>query len=203
MQICLLFYQDQTYMESGQSRCTWCTNDQIYIDYHDHEWGRPVHEDEKLFEFLILEGAQAGLNWLTILKKRASYRLAFAGFQADIVARFTEEDKINLLSNLGIIRNSAKINSAINNARLFLDVQQEFGSFDAYIWAFMPGNQAIINHWKNAADIPASTEISVEISKNLRKRGFTFAGPVICYAFMQATGMVDDHLSSCYRNHSV
>lgn len=190
-------------MGKAQTRCTWCTNDEIYINYHDLEWGRPIHEDKRLFEFLLLEGAQAGLNWLTILKKREGYRSAFAGFEADRVACFTEEDKINMLSNPGIIRNRIKINSAVNNAELFLNIQQEFGSFNTYIWAFMPGNQAIINQWENQADIPASTEISVAISKDLRKRGFTFVGPVICYAFMQATGMVDDHLLSCFRKEGV
>lgn len=182
------------------TRCIWCSSDELYIKYHDSEWGNPVREDKKLFEFILLEGAQAGLNWLTILKKRENYREAFAGFDVQKVADFTQEDISRLLLNPGIIRNKAKIISAIKNARSFKSVQEEFGSFSSYIWNFMPEGQPILNSWNIPAEVPVSTELSALISKDLIKRGFSFLGPVICYAFMQATGMVDDHLLSCYRN---
>ena len=171
------------------TRCQWAGTDPLYVAYHDLEWGVPVHDDRLLFEFLVLEGAQAGLSWSTILKKRAAYRAAFDGFDPAIVAAYDDAKVAELLANPGIVRNRAKIASAIGNARAFLAVQQEFGSFDAYIWQFVNGRPRQ-NSWRSLAEIPASTSESEAMSKDLRKRGFTFVGPTICYAHMQATGMV-------------
>ncbi len=179
-------------------RCSWCGDDPLYVRYHDEEWGVPVHDDRKLFEFLVLEGAQAGLSWLTILRRREGYARAFAGFDAQRVARFGEHDFERLVGDASIIRNRAKIRATITNARAFLQVQYEFGSFDAYIWRFVE-NQPIRNHWKRLEDIPAMTPLSETISKDLKTRGFGFVGPTIVYAHMQATGMVNDHLVSCFR----
>jgi DNA-3-methyladenine glycosylase I len=179
-------------------RCSWCGDDPLYVRYHDEEWGVPVHDDRKLFEFLVLEGAQAGLSWLTILRRREGYARAFAGFDAQRVARFGERDFERLVGDASIIRNRAKIRATITNARAFLQVQHEFGSFDAYIWRFVE-NQPIRNHWKRLEDIPAMTPLSETISKDLKTRGFGFVGPTIVYAHMQATGMVNDHLVSCFR----
>ena len=182
-------------------RCAWAKND-LAIDYHDKEWGVPVHDDQRLFEFLILEGAQAGLSWDTILRKRDNYRAAFAEFDPAKVARFTEAKCAKLMQNEGIIRNRLKIASAVSNAKAFLVVQKEFGSFDSYIWAFVDG-KPIVNKTRSVSDIVAKTEISDAISKDLRKRGFNFVGSTIMYAFMQATGMVNDHLLSCFRYKEV
>lgn len=177
-------------------RCDWAATPAM-IAYHDDEWGRPVHDDRALFEFLILEGAQAGLSWSTILNKRDNYRQAFAGFDPAKVARFTARDAARLLKNEGIVRNRLKIASTIQNAIAFLAVQEEFGSFDRYIWSFVDG-KPIVNRWKQMAQVPARTAQSDAMSKDLRKRGFNFVGSTICYAFMQAVGMVNDHLASCY-----
>ncbi|MBI4995531.1 MAG: DNA-3-methyladenine glycosylase I [Rhodocyclales bacterium] len=179
-----------------QSRCPWCGDDPLYVDYHDQEWGVPCHDDRRLFEFLILEGAQAGLSWLTILRKRENYRRAFAGFDAAAVARFGAADVARLLADPGIVRNRLKISAAIDNARAFLKVQEEFGSFDAYSWAFV-GGKPVINEWRSLAEIPAETDVSRALSRDLKKRGFRFVGPTIMYAHMQAVGMVNDHLISC------
>ncbi|MEW6361193.1 MAG: DNA-3-methyladenine glycosylase I [Pyrinomonadaceae bacterium] len=178
-------------------RCGWARND-LAIEYHDSEWGVPLHNDQKLFEFIVLEGAQAGLSWDTILKKREAYRRAFAGFDVEKVARFGEKQIEKLLSDPGIIRNRLKIASAINNARAFIKVAEEFGSFDSYIWRFVDG-KPLINRWKELSEIPARTPLSDLISKDLKKRGFSFVGSTIVYAHMQATGMVNDHLTSCFR----
>jgi len=178
-------------------RCTWASNE-LNIPYHDTEWGVPVHDDRLLFEFLILEGAQAGLSWDTVLRKREAYREAFAGFDPAKVAGFSDSKLEKLMLNEGIIRNRLKIWSARSNAKAFLAVQKEFRSFDAYIWGFF-GGKPIVNKWKGLGDVPAKTEISDAISKDLRKRGFNFVGSTIMYAFMQATGMVNDHLVSCFR----
>ena len=183
-------------LSTGQKRCHWCTNDELYIRYHDEEWGVPCHDDQTLFEFLILEGAQAGLNWLTILKRREGYRNALAGFDVQKVARFNETDVERLLNDKGIIRNHLKINSAITNARAFIKVQEEFGSFDAYIWQFV-NHQPIINRWQTMKEVPVTTPESDAMSKDLKKQGFKYAGSTICYAYMQAMGMVNDHLVSC------
>lgn len=177
-------------------RCGWVNDDQIYIDYHDHEWGIPLHDDDKLFEFLILEGFQAGLSWLTILRKRDNFRKAFDNFKALKIVKYDAYKIEELLQDAGIIRNRLKIVGTITNAKLFLEIQQEFGSFDAYIWQFTNG-QVIDNQRNNAKNIPASTPISDVMSKDLKKRGFKFIGSTICYAFMQATGMVNDHLINC------
>ncbi|WP_442589551.1 DNA-3-methyladenine glycosylase I [Pedobacter sp. AW31-3R] len=178
-------------------RCGWCGNDPLYIKYHDEEWGKPVYDDQILFEFLILEGAQAGLSWITILKRRAHYRKAFAGFDVARVAAFDEADVERLMQDTGIIRNRLKVNSAISNARLFIRVQQEFGSFADYLWGFMPDRKPLVNHFRSLAEVPARTAISDAISKDMKKRGFKFFGTTICYAHMQATGMVNDHVQGC------
>ena len=180
------------------NRCGWVGEDPLMIEYHDHGWGVPVHDDVRLFEFLILEGAQAGLSWSTILKKRETYRQAFRDFDPAVVARFDDDDKARLLADAGIVRNRLKIRSAIENAKAVLQVQEEFGSFDAYIWQFVEGTP-VQNHWETMTDIPAQTPASVQMSKALKKRGFRFVGPTICYAFMQAVGMVNDHLVGCFR----
>ena len=179
-------------------RCAWVSNDQLYRDYHDYEWGVPVHDDRLLFEFLILEGAQAGLSWITVLRKRESYRAAFAGFDPAVVADFDEQKQAELLQNPGIVRNRLKIASTIDNARAFLKVQEEFGSFDTYIWGFVNGTP-ILNSWATIKEVPASTAISDAMSRDLKKRGFRFVGSTICYAFMQAVGMVNDHTTDCFR----
>jgi DNA-3-methyladenine glycosylase I len=179
------------------TRCPWARND-LAILYHDNEWGVPVHQDCRLFEFLMLEGAQAGLSWDTILRKRENYRAAFAGFDPTVVARFHSRKIEQLLNDSGIVRNRLKIASAIQNAQAVLKVSQEFGSFDHYIWQFVEG-QPRVNAWKSLRSVPARTTQSDAMSKDLRRRGFTFVGSTICYAFMQAVGMVNDHLVSCFR----
>lgn len=178
-------------------RCTWPSNE-LAIRYHDEEWGVPLHDDQKLFEFLILEGAQAGLSWDTILRKRENYRRAFDAFDANKVARYTEKRIEKLMQNEGIVRNRLKIASAVSNAKTFLKVQKEFGSFDAYIWSFV-NYKPIVNKWKESSQIPATSPESDAISKDMKKRGFNFVGSTIVYAHMQATGMVNDHLVSCFR----
>lgn len=178
-------------------RCTWCGTDPLYVRYHDEEWGKEVHDDQVLFEFLVLESAQAGLSWITILRRRENYRQAFAGFDPLKVAAFGKHDVERLMNDAGIIRNRMKIEAAINNAREFLKVQAEFGSFDTYLYSFMPEGKPIVNKISTSADIPAKTEISDRIAKDMKKRGFKFFGSTICYAHMQATGMVNDHLETC------
>lgn len=180
------------------TRCGWAGSDPLYVAYHDHEWGVPLHDDQRLFEMLVLEGAQAGLSWITILRKREAYRAAFDGFDPGRVARYTPARIERLLGNAGIVRNRLKITSAVNNARRFLAVQKEFGSFDAYIWRFVDGRPKM-NAWASLEQIPARTAESDAMSKDLRQRGFTFVGSTICYAHMQATGMVNDHVVTCHR----
>ncbi len=179
-------------------RCDWSTSDPAYIHYHDTEWGVPVHDDRKLFEFLILEGAQAGLSWLTILKRREGYRKAFADFDPEKVARFSQKEIQALLTDTRIIRNKLKVNSAVTNARAFLNIQEAFGSFDAYAWRFVDGRQKV-NAFRSVDQIPATSRESDAFSKDLKQRGFKFTGSTIVYAHMQATGMVNDHLVSCFR----
>lgn len=181
-----------------KSRCPWATDD-LYFRYHDEEWGVPVHDDRLLFEFIILEGAQAGLSWRTILNKRENYRAAFDNFDAEKIARYNEARITRLLNNAGIIRNRLKISSTIQNAKAFLKVREEFGSFDAYQWRFVDG-KPIINHRKSIKEVPAKTKISDAMSKDLLQRGFKFVGSTICYAHMQAVGMVNDHLVTCFRH---
>ena len=183
---------------TDKPRCAWAGTDPLMIRYHDDEWGRPLHDDRKLFEFLVLEGAQAGLSWSTILKKRKAYRKAFADFDPVKVARFTPARIEKLLGDPGIVRNRLKVESATSNAKAFLKVQDEFGSFDAYLWRFVDG-RPVINRFRRLADIPAETERSRQLGKDLKKRGFRFVGPTICYAFMQAVGMVNDHTTDCFR----
>ncbi len=179
-----------------KKRCQWA-KDEPNITYHDEEWGRPQHDDQRLFEFLILEGAQAGLSWITVLKRRTGYRNAFSNFDVKKVSKFTETRVEKLLLDESIIRNKLKIRSVINNAKNLLKIQKEFGSFDAYLWEFV-NHEPIKNKFKTQSDLPASTEISEKLSKDLKMRGFTFVGPTICYALMQATGMVCDHTSECF-----
>ncbi len=179
-------------------RCTWCGSDPAYVAYHDEEWGVPVHDDRLLFEFLILEGAQAGLSWSTILKKRENYRRAFHDFDVERIAQYTDKDVARLLGDPGIVRNRLKVASAIRNARAVLDIRKEFTSLDHYIWSFVDG-VPIQNAWKSMAELPAKTDLSDTMSKDLKKHGFNFVGSTICYAFMQAVGMVNDHTTNCFR----
>ncbi len=179
-------------------RCGWCGDDPLYREYHDKEWGRQVTDDRKMFEFLTLESAQAGLSWITILRKRENYRRAFAGFDVERVAAFTDADVERLLADPGIIRNRLKIKAAITNARRFIEVQREFGSFCAYLRSFLPGGEPVVNHPRSLAEIPASTPLSDAISLDMKKRGFKFFGTTICYAHLQAVGYVNDHLVDCH-----
>lgn len=179
-------------------RCHWCGNDPLYMKYHDEEWGKETHDDNLLFEFLVLEAAQAGLSWITILRKRENYKRLFADFDAEKVALFTPDNVERILLNPGIIRNRLKVIAAIKNAQLFLDVQKEFGSFDKYLYSFMPNGKPLINTFVSSKQTPASTPISDAIAKDMKKRGFKFFGTTICYAYMQATGMVNDHALDCH-----
>lgn len=179
-------------------RCAWVTDDPLYLDYHDKEWGVPVYDDDKLFEFLVLEGMQAGLSWITILKKRDNYRKAFEKFNAKKIVKFDENDVARLLQNEGIIRNKLKVNAIINNAKCYLDVKKQYGDFASYIWDFV-GGKPITNRWEKSKDVPANNELSDQMSKSLKKHGFKFVGTTICYAYMQATGMINDHEVGCFR----
>lgn len=185
-----------------RERCSWCGDDPIYVAYHDNEWGVPVRDDRTLFEFLILEGAQAGLSWITILRKRDAYRVAFDDFDPERVAGYDERKIESLLSDPGIVRNRQKVRAAVGNAEAFLRVQEEAGSFSDYIWSFVDG-RPIQNEWQSLDQIPATTPLAESISKDLKRKGFRFVGPTIVYAHMQATGMVNDHLVSCFRHHEV
>ncbi len=185
-------------MEHMTKRCEWCGTDPLYVAYHDHEWGTPLRDDRGLFEFLVLEGAQAGLSWLTILKKRENYRQAFHGFDPQRVSAYSAVDVQRLLADPGIVRNRLKIESAIRNAQRVLDIMGEFGSFDSFIWRYVD-HHPIRNSWRTLSEIPASSELSDMMSKDLKTRGFNFVGSTICYAFMQAVGMVNDHLVGCFR----
>lgn len=183
-------------------RCAWVNEDPLYIDYHDNEWGKPLYDDQQLFEFLILESFQAGLSWITILKKRENFRKAFDHFDANKIAGYDEHKVEELMQNAGIIRNRLKIKAAITNAQRYLDVRKEEGSFSKYIWSFV-GGSPIVNKWKSLKEVPANTDISDEMSKTLKKKGFKFVGSTICYAFMQATGMVNDHTTDCFKYGSI
>lgn len=180
------------------NRCPWCGNDELYVKYHDEEWGVPVHDDNKHFEFLVLESAQAGLSWITILRKRENYRKAYDGFDPVRVAQYDEKKIGELMQDPGIIRNRRKIESSINNARCFLKIQEEFGSFDKYIWSFV-NNKPVKNHWTDISQLPARSELSDRVSRDLQARGFKFLGSVIIYSHLQATGLINDHLISCFR----
>ncbi|WP_215146013.1 DNA-3-methyladenine glycosylase I [Exiguobacterium qingdaonense] len=179
-----------------ETRCPWCGSDPLYVRYHDEEWGKPVHDDRKHFECLTLESAQAGLSWITILRKRENYRVAYRNFHVTEVAQFTDEDVERLMSDSGIVRNRRKIDASINNAKQFIKIQQEFGSFDSYIWSFVD-DKPIVNAWSRVEDVPATTPLSERLSKDLKRRGFKFLGPTTVYAHLQATGIVNDHLASC------
>lgn len=185
--------------KADMSRCAWVSDEEIYIDYHDQEWGRlnQFDNDHYLFEMLVLEGAQAGLSWITILKRREAYREAFQKFDPQKVALFEEEDIERLSHNEGIIRNERKIRSAVKNAQALLEVQEKFGSFHAYLWQFV-GEAPVVNHWKTEAEVPASSSLSMRLAKDLKRRGFSFVGPVICYAYLQAIGLIQDHTMGCF-----
>ena len=183
-------------------RCPWCGTDELYVRYHDEEWGVPVHDDKKHFEFLVLESAQAVLNWITVLKKRENSRTAYDDFDVLKVAGYDEEKFQELMNNKGIIRNRLKIKASINNAKCFIKIQKEFGSFDNYIWSFTGYNQ-VVNHWKEIREIHAVSELSHRVSKDLKKRGFSFLGSTIIYAHLQATGIINDHLISCFRHMQI
>ncbi len=181
----------------GIQRCEWAGNDPLYVQYHDEEWGRPLHDDTRLFEMLCLEGAQAGLSWITILRKRENYRAAFDGFDPVKIATYDDERCAELLQNPGIVRNRLKVRAFVRNAQSFLKVQAEYGGFDRYIWQFVDG-KPMVNHWRSLQEVPVSTAEAESMSKDLKRRGFTFVGPTICYAYMQAAGMVDDHIVACF-----
>ena len=183
-------------------RCSWCGDDPLYVRYHDEEWGVPLHDDRKLFELLTLEGAQAGLSWITVLRKRENYRAAFHNFDAAKIARYTAKDVERLMGDAGIVRNRLKIEGTIASARAYLDVLDKEGSFDGYLWQFVDG-KPVQNRWRSLSDAPTSTPVSDLMSKTLKKRGFKFVGSTICYAFMQASGMVNDHVVNCYRHKEV
>ncbi len=187
---------------SGVQRCEWCRGDELYEAYHDMEWGVPLFEDQKLFEFLILETFQAGLSWITILRKRENFREAFDDFDYHKVADYSEEKVEQLMENSGIVRNEKKIKASISNAAAFIEIQREHGSFSAYIWSFT-NHRPLLNHWERYKDAPAKTAVSIALSKDLKKRGFKFVGPTVVYAHMQATGMVNDHEVSCFRHAEV
>ena len=179
-------------------RCDWCRDDKLYMRYHDEEWGKPLFDNQRLFEFLVLETAQAGLSWITILRRRENYRVAFDAFDVDMIASYDEKKRQSLLADSGIIRNRLKIDSAINNAGKIVDMRNSGTSLSEYLWRFV-GGQPVQNHFSRLSDIPASTDVSKKMSRDMKRRGFSFTGPTICYAFMQATGMVNDHLTSCFR----
>lgn len=185
-------------MTSGPARCAWCGTDPLYVAYHDEEWGVPLHDDRRLFELLVLEGAQAGLSWITVLRKREAYRRAFDGFDPHLVAAYTPERQAAILQDPGIVRNRLKVAAAVTNARAFLAVQAGFGSFDAYLWGFA-GGRPQVNRWRSTAEVPAVTPAAEALSKDLRRRGFTFVGPTIVYAYMQSAGLVDDHVLGCWK----
>jgi len=180
------------------NRCNWCGDDPLYVKYHDEEWGEPVHSDRKHFEFLVLESAQAGLSWITILRKRENYRKAYDEFDFNKVALYDDSKVLELIQNEGIIRNKLKIAASINNAKMFIKIQDEFGSFDNYIWSFV-NNTPLINQWDNISKVPATSELSDKVSKDLKKRGFKFLGSTITYAHLQATGIINDHITSCFK----
>lgn len=184
------------------NRCTWCENDELYVKYHDEEWGAPVHDDKKHFEFLVLESAQAGLSWLTVLRKRENYRKAYDDFDVNKVSQYDENKIQELMQNAGIIRNRKKIEASVNNAKCFIKIQKEFGSFDKYIWSFV-NNNPVINNWNHISEIPAASQLSDKVSKDLKSRGFKFLGTTIVYAHLQATGLINDHLLSCFRHDEV
>lgn len=185
-------------MAGQKKRCPWCEGTEIYLAYHDEEWGTPVHDDRVQFEFLVLEAAQAGLSWLTVLRKRDSYRAAYDDFDVAKVARYGKRKTDSLLADPGIIRNRLKVEASINNAARFIEVQEEFGSFDRYLWGFVDG-RPVRNHWKDLSEVPARTELSDRVSKDLKERGFRFVGSTIIYSHLQATGLVNDHLVDCFR----
>lgn len=189
-------------LQAWSQRCEWVGSDPLMIEYHDKEWGVPVHDDTKLFEFLVLDAMQAGLSWMTVLKKRENFRTAFDNFDVKKIAKYDESKLEELLLDKGIIRNRQKINACIKNAQAFLEIQKEIGSFDAYIWQFV-GGQTIKNSWTKLSDLPPNTPKSDMLSKNMKSRGFSFVGSTICYAFMQAAGMVNDHTIDCFRYHEV
>lgn len=184
------------------NRCGWCLSSELYMEYHDNEWGKPLYDDRMLFEFLVLESFQSGLSWITILNKRENFRQAYDNFDIDIVANYNDDKFEELMNNSGIIRNSAKIDASINNAKLVKQIQSQHGSFQKYIWEFV-GGKPIKNKWGSLSQVPSQTDLSIKMSKQMKKEGFKFLGPTTCYSFMQATGMVNDHLKTCFRYNQV
>lgn len=185
-----------------RTRCPWPGRDPLYMDYHDREWGVPLRDDRKLFELLVLESAQAGLSWITILRRREGYRRAFEGFDPQVVARYGETRIASLLEDPGIIRNRKKVESAVSNAQAFLGIQEAFGSFSSYLWGFVDG-KPVVNNWEEMGSVPAKTPLSETISRDMKSRGFSFFGPMACYAFLQSAGLVNDHLAGCFRHREV
>jgi len=186
----------------GRRRCPWPGDDPLYIRYHDREWGVALHDDRRLFEFLLLEGFQAGLSWITVLRKRAAFRAAMDAFDPEKIARYDEPKILALMKNADLIRNRRKLQAAVQNARAFLALLEDFGTFDAYIWRFVDG-RPVVNHWRRPEQVPARSALSRAMSRDLRQRGFAFVGPTICYAYMQAVGMVNDHLVDCFRHREI
>ncbi|MFN3195115.1 MAG: DNA-3-methyladenine glycosylase I [Chlorobiota bacterium] len=184
------------------NRCGWCLSSELYMEYHDKEWGKPLYDDRLLFEFLVLESFQSGLSWITILNKRENFRLAYDNFEIETVAKYNDDKLKELMNNSGIIRNSAKIDASINNAKLVKQIQSQHGSFQKYIWEFV-GGKPIKNKWGSLSQVPSQTDLSIKMSKQMKKEGFKFLGPTTCYSFMQATGMVNDHLKTCFRYNQV
>jgi DNA-3-methyladenine glycosylase I len=198
----MLFIKKQEPLRMDRTRCAWPAKDPLYVEYHDNEWGVPVYDDDKLFEFLILETFQAGLSWITVLRKRENFRKAFDNFDFIKIVKYDQNKFEELINNAGIIRNKLKIRATISNAQAFINIQKEFGSFSKYIWGFV-NHKPISNNWKSMQEIPATTELSDKLSKDLKKRGFKFVGSTVIYAHMQATGMVNDHVMSCFRHQEV
>ncbi len=198
----MLFIKKQEPLRMDRTRCAWPAKDPLYVEYHDNEWGVPVYDDNKLFEFLILETFQAGLSWITVLRKRENFRKAFDNFDFIKIVKYDQNKFEELINNAGIIRNKLKIRATISNAQAFINIQKEFGSFSKYIWGFV-NHKPISNNWKSMQEIPATTELSDKLSKDLKKRGFKFVGSTVIYAHMQATGMVNDHVMSCFRHQEV
>lgn len=198
----MLFIKKQEPLRMDRTRCAWPAKDPLYVEYHDNEWGVPVYDDDKLFEFLILETFQAGLSWITVLRKRENFRKAFDNFDYKKIVKYDENKFEELINNAGIIRNKLKIRATISNAQAFINIQKELGSFSKYIWGFV-NHKPISNNWKSMQEIPATTELSDKLSKDLKKRGFKFVGSTVIYAHMQATGMVNDHVTGCFRHQEV
>ena len=194
--------KEKRFIIEDRVRCSWCGSDELYVKYHDEEWGTPVHDDRRHFEFLVLESAQAGLSWITILRKRKNYKKAYDDFDVRKVSNYDQTKYNELIQNNGIVKNKAKISASINNAKCFLKIQEEFGSFDKYIWSFT-NNRPVVNGWNSISELPARSELSDRVSSDLKARGFRFLGSIIIYAYLQATGLVNDHITKCFRHDTI